>query len=79
MKRILTFIVILFVCGISFAQIPGSIGQNNYYNPLNSFGFKGGLNFSNLSSEYPRYKKSKLGFIVGFFYENNLFDQFSVL
>lgn len=76
MKKLLTSIVILLICGLTFTQIHGNFGYNNYDNSLKSFGFKGGLNFSNISSNSDI--NNKIGFIAGFFYKHNFSKLFSV-
>lgn len=74
--------IIFFICfcffTYSYAQVPGNIEYNNYRSSSKDFGFKGGINFSNIYGSDVGDTKSKTGFIAGFFYEIYRTKQFSI-
>jgi len=78
MKKLLLLSVLLLIFSISFAQIPGNIGYNNNYDSQKNFGFKGGVNFSNIHGRDVEDSKIKFGFIGGVFYDFPVNTQFSV-
>ena len=78
MKKIVISSVLLLIFSISFAQIPGNIGYDNNYSSSKNYGFKGGINFSNIHGKDVEDTKSKTGFIAGLFYEIPRTEQFSI-
>ncbi|MDP8242338.1 MAG: porin family protein [Candidatus Celaenobacter antarcticus] len=78
MKKLIILAIFSLILSISFAQIPGNIGFNNYYDSQKNLGIKGGINFSNIHGKDVEDTKSKTGFIVGFFYDIPCTDQFSI-
>lgn len=80
MKKILLSLILLLIFSISFAQIPGNIGYSKDYSSSKNFGFKGGVNFSNVHGKNAigKHIKMKFGFNGGLFYEYILSDKFSI-
>jgi len=78
MKKILISAVLLLIFSISFAQIPGNIGYDNNYSSIKAFGFKGGVNFSNVHGKDVEDSKMKFGFIGGVFYDFPVNEQISI-
>lgn len=68
MKKILLFLSVVLISGSAFAQYAGDV----------SYGFRGGLNYSNLSGDGLDDLESRLGFHGAFFADIHMSDKFLI-